>query len=119
MQLIRNQELHISVKNLCEAPTKKEGRFFALANANDLPEPKNGFLNADLPNMLKNGEVWISKAGTEPTWQKVEKMADLPKFSTSYSDSYEACKSFIVVSPFMPQFFFVPKNSRGRKILKL
>jgi hypothetical protein len=116
MRLVRVNTLSTAVKDDCPRPTKNQGCFFALHDANDLP---NGELaSADLPNLLKCGSVWVGKAGTNPNWQQVNSVSDLPKFKATTLDNWDSCSTGVSVSPFMPQFFFAPRNSRGFRTLK-
>ena len=121
MKLIRHIGLPARVKDLCPKPTEKVGVFFALAAAHDLPtwaDDQPYLVYADLNHLLKVGDVWIGRAGTDPDWQKVSAVSDLPKFKTGWSDNYEACTTSQFCSPFIPQFFFAPKNGKGFITLK-
>jgi len=116
MQLVRNQKLDNSVKKLCPIPSNanSEGVFLALANCNDLTRID---VSCDLNHLLKHGTLFIGKAGVEPDWMQVQALQDLPKFKARITDNYDSCSIGISVSPFMPQFFFAPKNTfRGKKL---
>lgn len=121
MQLVRTNSIPKHLKKECPLPLltneAREGIFFALAGANDLPYGSK-LISADLVQLLKHGQLWVGKAGTNPDWKEVEKASDLPKFVASGYDDYDACTSGTCVSPYMPQFFWVPRNWRGARILK-
>lgn len=116
MQLVRNTGLSPAVKRKTDAPIAG-GVFFALEGANDLPNQAGGYLNADAPYMLRHGTLFIGKAGTNPDWQQVKSLADLPKFKSTHVDDYASCSVLVSVTPFMPQFYFVPRGFRGNRII--
>ena len=115
MQLVRNTSLPKEIKTLCAGPVP--GGIFWAFKHNDLPRGR--FVNADVPNLLKHGKLWVGKAGYDPDWKEITSIRDLPKFKAVFGDSYDSCMSGWFISPFMPQFYWVPNNSfRGQKIYK-
>lgn len=118
MQLVRTNDLPARVKKQCPVPQDAgtvTGLFFALASGHDLPYGSK-LISADVVQLLKHGSLWIGKAGTNPDWQRVTKISDLPKFKPFGYDDYDSCMSGTAVMPYMPQFFWVPRNWRGKRI---
>lgn len=112
MALIRHVDLPQNCKRVVNGPVAG-GTFWALARANDLPPGPKAY--ADVPFLLKNGTLWVTDAQASRPWQQV---TTLPKFTRQGVDDYDACSSGIVVTPYLPQFYWVPSNVRGARFLK-
>lgn len=115
MELVRRNDIPVHLKTLCPKPTQERGCFFALKGHHDL-----GFTDtsADLNFLLRQGRVWMGKAGTKPDWIEIFSTSDLPKFDTEYVDNWEPSLAGWQTAPFMPQFFFAPRTMRGFKTLR-
>ena len=74
--------------------------------------PPGPTAHADLAYLLRVGTVWVTDAHGLRPWAKVE--GALPNFSASWSDEAER----FVVTPFLPQFYFVPRGFRGRRFVR-
>ena len=114
MKLIRHVALPNAVRRVCDGPCSG-GTFWAIDGANDLPPGPFAF--GDLQFMIANGSVWISDAAKFAGWTEVTRPSDMPNFKADWIDDYNACSVRFDVSPFMPQFYFVPRNRRGRRFL--
>lgn len=110
--LIRHVSLPAAVKRQIDGPVPG-GTFWAMAGAHDLPAGPKAY--ADVPFLLANGTLWLTDAAASMPWQQV---TTLPKFTRHAVDDYDSCSSGVVVTPFMPQFYWVPRNARGARFLK-
>jgi hypothetical protein len=84
-----------------------------LARAHDLPPGPKVF--ADVPFLVRNGTLWVTDAHATRPWQVVDR---LPKFTRQVVDDYDSCSTAVVVAPYLPQFYWVPRNARGARFLR-
>lgn len=113
MRLVRHVVLPQNVKRKIDGPVPG-GTFWALDGAHDLPCGPIAF--GDLRFMMANGMVWMTDAFAKQPWTVVAS-DDLPDFHVVLRDDYDGCAVYKDVCPFMPQFYFVPRNRRGRRFL--
>lgn len=116
MRLSRNVDLPSSIKRILDGPIKG-GTFWGLDGANDAIRIGDAVAFGDLAFMMKNGNVWMTDAFFTQGWNQVNSVNDLPKFTISYRDNYSRCSVDRIVAPFMPQFYFVPRNRKGKRFL--
>lgn len=113
MRLVRHVALLDDVKRRVDGPVSG-GTFWALDGAHDLPGGPVAF--GDLLFMVANGTVWMTDAFAKLSWTVV--VPDrLPDFHVVWRDDYDGCTVYVDIYPFMPQFYFVPRNRRGRRFL--
>lgn len=112
MTLVRHVDLPAAVKRQVNGPVAG-GTFWAMVGAHDLPH--GPMAHADVPFLLANGTLWVTDARASRPWQQV---TNLPKFTRAVVDNYDACTIGVIVTPFMPQFYWVPRNARGARFLK-
>lgn len=113
MKLIRHVALPHGVKRKINGPVPG-GTFWALDGAHDLPNGPMAF--GDIRFMAANGTVWMTDAFATQPWTVIVPDA-LPDFRAVWRDDYDGCAVSKDVSPFMPQFYFVPRNRRGRRFV--
>lgn len=114
MKLIRNVNLPSTVKRRIDGPMTG-GTFWALDGAHDLPPGPMAF--GDMAFMVANGKVWMTDAIATMAWTPIHKVADVPAFDSRFVDDFDGMRVTLDVAPFMPQFYFVPTNRRGRRFL--
>lgn len=115
MQLVRHWGLPPHLKNVHLGPVPG-GTFWALAGAHDLPPGPVSY--ADLPHLLHWGRVWMQNAQRPGSWVEIRSVADVPTFRVEFQDDYDAVMTYIVVRPFMPEFYFVPTTAKGHLFLR-
>ena len=93
------------------------GTFWALKGHNDLPR-RGRMMEAELDYLLRCGQVWIQSVTRPDGWIEIKSRDDLPQFSSRWVDDYNACTSRAIVSPFMPEFYFIPFSWRGQRFLR-
>lgn len=109
--LIRRVDLPAHGKRLIDGPAPG-GTFWAWARAHDLPPGPKAY--ADVPFLIRHGTLWVTDAWASRPWQQV---THLPKFTRQGVDNYDACSSGIVVTPYLPQFYWIPRSVRGIRFL--
>ena len=115
MQLVRHWNLPESCRMVHLGPMPG-GTFWALAGAHDLPP--GPMSSADLNHLLKWGRVWMQDVRRPGTWTEIRSVEDVPKFRVEIRDDYEAVNTYMVVLPFMPEFYFVPTSAKGNLFLR-
>lgn len=113
MRLVRHVALPYNVKRTIDGPVPG-GTFWALDGAHDLPAGPMAF--GDFRFMVANGTVWMTDARATKPWIAVAPDV-LPDFRVVWVDDYDGCAVHQDVHPFMPQFYFVPRNRRCRRFL--
>lgn len=100
--------------NLGPAP---HGVFMAHALCHDL---KSWQISChDLPFLLQNGRLWfgdVVSPGKTPEWRRVYSQGDIPHFRVVVNEGPDGTPQKMGL-PFMPQFYWLPINGRGRKHL--
>jgi hypothetical protein len=117
--LSRHVDLPANVKRVIDGPVAG-GTFWALASANDCARDGDPVAYGELGFMIRNGDVWMSPVcpgDRKVTWTKLNSVQDAPKFTVGWTDNYEGCSTNMDVHPFLPQFYFVPRNRKGRRFL--
>ena len=121
MTLLRLWGLASHKKNIHQGPVPG-GVFFCHRDYHDFNPYVHGSLGvsfADLSFLLKTGRVWMQDAERPQdhlSWQEITSPADLPKFRKIDCSNYDHVAEAIV--PFLPEFYYVPKNFRGRRFLR-
>ena len=95
------------------------GIFYALADANDMHSGHGPFVHADTAYLLRTGDLYMKdvRSNDPAAWQKVESL-DQINFKMSLCDDYEGCTVNVDVRPFMPEFYYVPRNAKGRRVAR-
>ena len=95
------------------------GVFFAHRDFNDLASYWGREVSfADLPYLLRTGRVWIQdveRPDLHP-WREIRNLKEVPTFRRV--DASTADSVAIEALPFLPEFYFVPKNWRGARFLR-
>lgn len=117
MRLIRICDLPEARKRWHDGPCPG-GTFWALDGAHDLPMgPTTPVAYADPVVLLRHGTLWMANAAHPGSWRVVNDLADLTGFRTTLRDDYTACATYVVVKPFLPEFYYVPRTARGARII--
>lgn len=95
------------------------GTFWCLQGGNDLPPYSNiNIAVAELGQLLRRCRVWVKEAGEGANlWKELFSVGDLPEFSYKWRGDYDSLTARLVVSPFMPEFYVLPKSGNGRRQL--
>ncbi|MDH4330908.1 MAG: hypothetical protein OEV93_05175 [Candidatus Moranbacteria bacterium] len=116
MKLIRSWSIPDYKKKFENGP-KSGGFFMCLKRFNDLPlnhqvsEHELGFL-------LNTGEVFMKDSQARGgSWTKIECVQDVKKRNFNFTSLFRDYE-VILVAPFMPEFYYVPKNFRGKRHMR-
>ena len=95
---------------------KPGGIFFAAKEFNDV------FFydvigHAQLSHLLRNGQVWMQNAEKPGTWEQIKDVSQVPRFIEGWGVTPDLV-DYCFVRPFMPEFYFIPKNARGGRLAK-
>jgi hypothetical protein len=122
--LIRHIGFPDHLKGIHSGPVSG-GRFWALKEANDLPDSwmspddrSYPFVEEKLSDLFAKGaRVWISNAyNNPPHWKEIFSPEEIPIFKARIIENYEDCSSRLSVSPFLPEFYVVSGPEDPEKI---
>lgn len=87
------------------------GTFWALEDLHDLPIATT--LSLSFREAARRGRIWIQDAGSSGGWQEIRRESELPEFSAIWQDDYDACATYKSITPFAPEFYFIPDRGWG------
>ncbi len=116
MKLVRVWDIPAQDKKEHSGPIPG-GTFWALYGGNDL-YPSYAVSFADMAYLLKYGRLWIQDIANPGTWEEIVDSTSLPSFTPRWTDQYEEVSSNITVTPFMPEFYYVPTAFRGHRFIQ-
>lgn len=114
MKLIRSWSFPEYMKSFRKGPCTN-GFYLALKNHNDLPYGMEKISEHDLEYLLENGDVWFHNAERNTSWQQLTKIDSLPVFTSVQESDYEGCYDYVIYSPYLVEFYFVPTTRSGRR----
>lgn len=92
-------------------PPCDNGFFFALEDANDLPlyhVEDWQIIKIPVTDAIKIGRLYMQNAENANGWVLIKNVADMPDFTNEIDEDYDAASSRTVITPYMPEFYFIP-----------